>query len=324
MYEIYSRWRDIAREVLEQKVINPKSLSHYSDIVIIGMGGSGIVGDYLQVLSWKSPRRISIIKDFSLPQWINKSTFVIAISYSGNTIETLKAFFQAINRGCEVAVVTSGGKLLELAMKYKVMYITVTKGLVPRAAFPALLYGTLKILWSGGINDIIDREEAERALIALDNVVAMNKAQQLAEFIEDYLPVIIADTRYSPLALRFKNEINENAKMPVKIEILPEWAHNDIVGWELDSERFRFIVINPNDNSPYQRLMEFAENYFLSLGSKVFRLNLAGSTTLEKLMYGTIVAGFTSLLLAEKRGVNPLITKSIAMYKEFVKEIFKN
>ena len=324
MYEIYSKWKDIAREVLEQKVINPKSLSHYSDIVIIGMGGSGIVGDYLQVLSWKSPRRISVIKNFSLPRWINKSTFVIAISYSGNTIETLKAFLQAVNRGCEVAVVASGGKLLELAMKYKVMYITVTKGLVPRVAFPALLYGTLKILWSGGINDIIDREEAERALMTLDNVVAMNKAQQLAEFIEEYLPVIIADIKYSPLALRFKNEINENAKMPVKIEILPEWAHNDIVGWELGSEKFSFIIINPNDNSPYQRLIEFAENYFLSLGSKVFRLDLVGSTIFEKLMYGTIVAGFTSLLLAEKRGVNPLITKSITMYKEFVKEIFKN
>ncbi|RLG86161.1 MAG: bifunctional phosphoglucose/phosphomannose isomerase [Thermoprotei archaeon] len=324
MYEMYNKWGDIVKETLKQEVINARSLSHYRDIAIVGMGGSGIIGDYLQVLAYGSPRRIFVIKDISLPQWINKSVLVIAISYSGNTIETLSAFYQAIDRGCEVAVVASGGKLLEMATKYGVMHITISKGLVPRAAFPALLYGALKILWSGGITDIITEEDAKKALTVLNSAPAMNRSQQIAEFIEDYVPVIIADTRYAPLALRFKNEINENAKMPVKVEVLPEWAHNDIVGWELGSEKFRFLLINPNDNSLYQKFIEFAESYFKSLGFSVYKLGLEGSTLFEKLMHGTIIAGFTSLLLAERRGVNPLITESITMYKEFIKKIFKN
>jgi len=320
MFEHYLNWFNLAVEALKYNVVNAKSYEGIEKVIVVGMGGSGIVGDMLAVIAQDySSTPVYVYKDFYIPRnAITKNTFVLAVSYSGNTLETITSVLQAIKANTPIGVVASDGELIEIAKKFELPYIVVKQGLAPRSAFPLLLLASIKLLQDCSILPL-PMNVIESAVEKLrDTSKADAEASKLTEFLLNVkLPTIVSTTRFSPLAIRIKNELNENAKMPAKVEIVPELFHNDIVGWERFGHGERAIVID-SDIDYENLLLDFYADYLKSAGFEVFHLRLEG-TIIERFLVGSLIAGLASVKIATKLGFDPLQTKSIVAYKNFLK-----
>jgi len=299
----------------------------YDKVVVLGMGGSGIVGDILSSLSITSGGPlVYTLKSHHAPGFIDSRTLVLAVSYSGNTLETRIAMEKALERIRSVVVVSSGGYLREYALKHGLLHVPLPTGLAPRASLPSMLFKILGLLDSTGLT-IVGRRDAEASVAFLGDYMrrAEEEAYRLAEWVHGSqgLLVIASHTPLEALALRGKNEFNENSKIPVKVEVAPEWMHNDIVGYEHPVETGLKVVevVDPGDNVGV-RLVDFMHNIYVDAGAGTYRLTLEGERLLDKILYGSLVFGLASCRLARLRGLDPLETRSINRYKESVYSIF--
>ena len=324
MKEVYLNWHKQLREEIEIiSKVKWKKLGRTPRIVVIsGMGGSGIVGDYVQVLAnRRSDIPVFVTKDFKLPVWISDEDLVITISYSGNTRETIMCYKEALKAKAQVVVISSNGVLEKYAKEDNIPFIPVVKGLVPRASLPSMLTACLYTLEKFGI-PLTDRGELEEAIDILRDGICEEEISEVAGKIVNKLPVIVALTDYAPLAWRFKNELNENSKIPVKVEVLPEWAHNDIVGWEkpYNVENYVALLLEPkiHANELELKILDFAKKYFREIGIETIEIPLYGKSLLTQLLYGSLYAGLLSVILARERNLDPLTTISITKYKEYI------
>ncbi len=296
-------------------------------VVITGMGGSGCVGDYVYALARMKDNSVPVIvsKDYKLPGFVSEKDLVFVISYSGNTLETISAYKQALARNTNIVIITSDGYLAKEAESRGIPLVKVIEGIAPRTALPEMLYGVLGVIDASGIS-IVSKEEAANALefIKENMKYAMEEAYRIAVEINEKKKdlVIATHTPFEVLAIRGKNEFNENAKIPVKTDVSPEWAHNDIVGWEEPYRRdwFALLVVDPEDKAG-MKLIEFMKIIYSEAGIETYTVELKGRTLLEKLLYGSLLLGLASVKLARLRGLDPLETRNIKRYKSIVKEI---
>ncbi len=312
----YLSWYEMALRAVNYSVLGLPRTKDINKVVLAGMGGSGIVCDVIYVVLYeRSEIPVTVVKDFKTPRWVDSKTLVCGISYSGNTLETLNVVLRSLDLGAEVCVVSSGGRLVEIAKSRGIPHVIVESGLQPRAAFPQLLIAVIKALTTYGINLVEDLDELVGVLGFKDLTIGISK--ELTNFLKDSIPVIISNFKFYPLALRFKDELNENSKMMAKVEVIPEWAHNDIVGWEklVNEELIRALVIWDDDP-----LIEFAVDYLRELGVKIYVLKTLGNSLLSKILHGSHIAGLTSTYLAEVRGVRADETRSIDKYKKFLRD----
>lgn len=303
----------------------------FDEVVIAGMGGSGIVGDYLQVLSAAGGNvPVYVVKSHTVPGFIDEDTLFIAVSYSGDTVETVLALKYALKKHATVVAVSSGGVLREEALKRDLLHIPLPRGLLPRVSLPAMLYSVLGLLDASGYS-VVSRNDASASVEFLEEYV--NVCVEISENMANWLfadvvlgsrlPVIASHSPLEPLATRGKNEFNENSKLVVKVDVAPEWMHNDIVGYEKPIYRkFGVLEIVDPENTVGVRLVNFMERIYSENDAVYFKLELRGRNMLEKLMYGSLVLGLASVKLAEKRGLNPAETGSIVLYKKSVSNIF--
>ncbi len=324
MEELYLQWPDRTRLQINSwdKVrveVKPRS------IVFCGMGGSGVIGDYVYMLSYtvKDYPPVIVVKDYLLPEFINSNDLVFIVSYSGNTLETLSCFYKALAKTRNIVVIASNGRLIEEAEDKGIPYKTIPLNLMPRTALPDMLYAVLGVLDSSGLS-LVSLEDAVKALefLASNTKQAVEEAKIIAEHLYDRIPVVVTTSRFYGLGFRAKNEFNENSKVPVKVEILPEWGHNDIVGWEYNGRYpWSILTIHGVNDSVSELLMEFTENYYKQIGLPVKPLILSGNNMLEKLLYGSLVVGLASVYLARMYKRNPAETKSIVQYKNMLHKI---
>jgi len=293
-------------------------------ILFCGMGGSGIVGDMVAALAYGRLRRpVIVVKDRTPPSWVNDDTLVVAVSYSGNTGETLECVEKAYRHTGRILLVSSGGRMQELAFEKNLPLIKITPNLLPRAALAELLYAVVGYLRSIGL-ELASSCEVEESIDILRKGIGEDAAKSIAELLYNKLPVVASTFTLQALAVRWKNELNENAKIPAKVELIPEWGHNDVVGWEEPvNAPYAFILIDDPGSPEYKPLLDFAAEWYERLGP-VARVELKGEGMLAKLMYGSLLAGLASLELASMRGVDPAVTRGIALYKEAYKSSSPN
>lgn len=303
----------------------------FSKVVVVGMGGSGIIGDYLQLISHeRGGLLINVVKSHILPRSISEDTLVLFVSYSGNTIETILAFRAALRRNARIVAVSSGGLLEEEALRSNVLHVKVPGNLMPRVSLPSMLYRVLALLDNSGCN-IVTRNEAIENMVFLKSVLndASKESTKIADFInrgihENRLLILSTHSPLEPLALRGKNEYNENSKLIAKVDVAPEWMHNDIVGYEAPIPRiFNVLEIVDPDDEVGVKLIDFMRVIYSKQDTRFYRLVLRGGNILDKLLYGSLVLGLSSVELAEIRGINPSQTESIQLYKKESIRIFK-
>lgn len=299
----------------------------YRSIMVCGLGGSGVVGDYLAVLTLnRGFIPVLTYKHHLPPSFVSRNDLVVAVSYSGNTHETT-LFVKGVKDKCgSLVIVSSGGYLEKFAYENNLPHIRVPEGYVPRTALPYMLYAILGLFDSSGYT-IISKNEARDTYLFLSKTISEAKrvAESVSKFLyeNDGLTILATHSPYEPLATRGKNEFNENSKIPVKTEVAPEWMHNDIVGWERDiGVKFKVLALKDPFDPLGSSLVDYMLRIYSKRGYPTFVLELKGSTLLDKLIYGSLVLGYASVMLAEKTGVDPLKTESIREYKEFAKTIF--
>jgi glucose/mannose-6-phosphate isomerase len=293
-----------------------KKINHSGRIIVSGMGGSGISGAIASAL-FDSPQAPSIDpktedhpviawKNYNLPNWTNRKDCVICISYSGNTAETLSAAKQAIKLGCKLEVITTGGKLEKLASENNCSITKVEKGHQPRAALPLLL---TPLLYKLGIPNLDAQIEEVRKL-----PIREERAQEIAETLKGKIPCIYANGVMTPVAYRWRCQIEENAKQLAFHHEIPEMNHNEIVGWENPPEDFAVVLIRDNQeaeivgkrfNATKKVAWESRIEYDLAWNIEVVEVLAEGESLLARMMSGVLLGDLVSLKLAEMNGVDP-------------------
>jgi glucose/mannose-6-phosphate isomerase len=213
-------------------------LSLPASVCLSGIGGSAIAADVLyDYLVTRSPVPVLVNRDVNLPNWLDGTGLSIITSYSGNTQEALEIFEQSIIQGCPTYCITSGGKLLKRADENGIPCLVIPSGLQPRAALGHLLGGAAAVLQSVDIaepaNDLLNAAINSRAAVARlapSSPIERNVAKKYAQVLKDSLPVIYAPRNVRSLAVRWQNQINENAKMLAFSGEVPEMNHNQMVG----------------------------------------------------------------------------------------------
>lgn len=299
-------------------------------IIVAGMGGSAIGGELLK--DWKRDKidvPIEICREYSLPAYANKKTLVFVISYSGETEEALSMFLDSTKRNCMTFCISSGGKLLRFAEKLSLPYLRVPSGFPPRAALPYLFLPMPIILEKLHLISNVSSEISE-AIKVLEQVedenspktpLDDNSSKILASKIDGTVPVVYGFGIYRAVAQRYKQQLNENSKIPAKWESFPELNHNEIVGWEGAKELpncFSTIFIREMDEPEEirQRIQVTKELMSQEATKKIFEVWSSGQSRLAKMLYTIYIGDFTSVYLAILRGVDPTPVKTISLLKE--------
>jgi glucose/mannose-6-phosphate isomerase len=292
--------------------------------VIIGMGGSAIGADLLRSLTdTETDLLLRPVRESTLPRWVGPATLAVAVSYSGETWETLAAFDEAGRRGAPRLAVSSGGRLQERAQLEGVPHLSVPTGLAPRAALGYILGGLLGLFdpaFPASNRDRLDR--ACKVLVA--NVDALDSPTgppaRLAARIGHRLPWICCARDLAPVARRWATQIEENAKRLAHWDVLPESVHNAVVGWDALPRRdaSRYVVIRLEGAGDEPAVIERSE-YLASLLARkavpVMTVRFEAMDRLERTLCGVQWGDYLSLALARLEGVDPLPVEAIQRMK---------
>lgn len=303
------------------------------NVVVAGMGGSAIGGDLLK--DWaknKAVVPIEVYREYTLPDYADKKTLVVVISYSGDTEESLSAFHDALERECMVYCISSGGALLKYAQKHNVSYLQVPGGMPPRAALPYLFVPLLVLMDKIGVvsGSVMELDEAVKVLakVCKDNgpeiAVLDNPSKDLAQHIDETVPIIYGFGVYRSVAQRFKTQFNENSKSPAKWEYFSELDHNEIVGWENRGECVRYfsiIFIRDIDESvEIESRIEITKQIMEKAGLMIFEVEAQGISLLARMLSTVVLGDFVSVYLAILRGVDPTPVRTIDLLKDTLKD----
>ena len=298
-----------AVEIGEKAVLKAKFDHTITNVVVCGLGGSGIGGDVLsELLRGEISVPIAVVKGYTLPAFANKSTLLILSSYSGNTEETLACAREAIKRGIPATCISSGGKLAEIALKHNFDLIEIPSGFPPRTC---LGYSLTQLFFVLKHHGLIDKEfKANLIRSASFLQLEQQKIQEDAEFLAAQImhkPVIVyAEDKYQSVALRLKQQINENAKGHCWLNVLPELNHNELVGWAKADANLAILVIRTDDEHPRNALrINFTEGVLSKISQPFFEIHAKGHDTYEKHFYLIHFGDWLSYHLALMQGCDP-------------------
>jgi glucose/mannose-6-phosphate isomerase len=296
----------------------PKDFKKINKIVIIGMGGSAIGGDLLRTLvSLQSKVEVTVQRDYDLPKSVDKNTLVIASSYSGNTEETLSAFNQALETPCKKFVITTGGKISEMAAQNGVPLFSFGYSSEPRAALGYSFFSLLAFLHNLDIipAEIINIEKTLETLkkisakLSKDIPTKKNAAKQLAAKLYDHLVIIYGAGILSNVAYRWKTQINENSKAWAFSETLPELNHNAVVGYkfptELAGKTFVIMLRTPDLHPRTLKRYDITADILSKAHIPHEIVDASGNTPLCRMMSSILLGDYVSYYLAMLYDINP-------------------
>lgn len=306
-----------------------------NNIVIAGMGGSAIGGDLLRgYLSTLPVPPIYIHRDYDLPGFVGRDSLVVALSYSGNTEETLSAFDRAVEIGAQIICIGSGGKLPENAGKHSMPCIRIPGGLMPRAALGYLFVPLLIVISRLGFcriekDDLIKLSDFMRSNVhgySPETPMEKNPAKQLAEGIRNRLPIIYAADRFfGPVARRFKAQLCENAKTLAFCNTFPEFNHNELVGFENPPISAGDIIVvvfsDIDDNRRVKSRMKIVTDFLNYRGVEVLKIESDGSNLLERMFSVIQLGDFASFYLAVLNDCDPSVIEPIEYLKQELAKI---
>jgi len=317
-----------------ESIVNNSQLSSIfkiDNIIINGMGASGITGDIVQNLFRdKLDIPIFVSRSYDLPKWANKNTLLFSQSYSGNTEETLSTFKHACQKKCKIIGISSGGKLEEYCEKREIPYIKIPSGFQPRAATAYTLFSSLWALKKIGVIKNYVESEIDHAIAITKELRIQNKktvnlkdniSKQYAKQLFNTIPQIYAFDFYTPIAKRWCQQFNENSKIICRHDEIPECNHNDIVGWSMNpeiSKKFTCIIFrDKSEESIYMsKRLDFMKEFYETASSKVLEIHAKGKKRLAKMMYMMYLGDFTSCYLAIIRKIDPTPVDAITELKK--------
>jgi len=288
-------------------------------VIVTGMGGSAIGGNILRDwLEDRVPISIQVNREYHLPAYADPSTLVVAVSYSGNTEETLSAYVEAVERGCMTLSLSSGGLLEDFSRRLGLPHIRLPSGYPPRSALPYLFLPLVVGLQKLGIAASFEKEidEAIRVVKGLRDEIRRttrtdsNPAKQLATSLKGSLPMVCGYGPFKAIALRIKTQFNENSKTPAKTESFSELNHNETVGWSGSTDLtrlFSIILIRSDDEPPeIKARIEVTRKLIFDKGAhRVLEIYTRGDGRLAKMLSAMYVGDSASVYLGILNGLDP-------------------
>ena len=308
------------KEALEiAALFDTKPNRPFANVVICGLGGSGIGGTILsQLIKDECSCPIVSSKDYSIPGFVDENTLLIACSYSGNTEETLEALSSAVAKNAQIACITSGGKLLEMAKSNNWPHIQIPGGYPPRSAFGFSLVQLFRLSEAFGLFDGAWRGQMESAMnyIQSNQEAIKSEGEKLAEGLYGKMPIIYASSWLDGVATRWRQQINENAKMLCWHHYYPEQNHNELVGWRNEDDRLAVVFLkSKNDHYRVAKRMELSDEVYQKYTPSMYEFTAVGSSKLEQAIHLIHLGDWMSVALADLRGVDSTEVNVIDWFK---------
>jgi glucose/mannose-6-phosphate isomerase len=303
-----------------------KGGSSFRSLVLMGMGGSASAADV--VLDWLRPALpmpAFVHREPGLPAFVNSRTLFVALSYSGETAETLTGFREAERRGSTLVGIGHGGSLASLCLRAKAPFIQIEESLAPRVALGQLIAASATALERADLVHSTRREmsEAGRDLVRLrgrcsvETSLADNSAKSLAQKLLGRLPVLYSLQRMSSVARRFKNQLAENSKVLAKYDLLPEAGHNEVEAWHERDNRQPVIIRDPKETAFERSIVRaFSATISSASRSRPLIVRVAGKGRLSRLLSPIFLLDYVSVYLALLRRIDPTPTILINEYKK--------
>lgn len=292
------------------------SADEVDNVLVLGMGGSGIAGDVLAAVGGPFvPVPIVVAKGYAPPSFVGPGTLCFAVSFSGNTEETLEAAQAAAAAGARMVVVTAGGQLAELAPSWQAPHVPLPGDIpMPRAGLGALAVPLVLLLEkiglfpgaTGWVEAAVAQLERRRAALSTDDTAAA-----IARRIGPTFPLVFgAGPLGAVAAARWKAQVNENAKAPAFAAAYPELCHNEIVGWgqhgDVTRQLFTLVELRHDEEHPQElRRFELVRDLMAEVVHDVVEVRAEGEGPLAQLLDLTLMGDFVSLHMATQTGIDP-------------------
>ncbi len=320
----------LAEAAVVAEKIDPPSPEGIDNIFILGMGGSGIVGNIVEALmAERCGLPIVVVKDYRSPGCLGKRSLVFSVSYSGNTEETIEATQHAVEGSSKVVVISSGGFLREFAEEHGLTYVPVPAGMQPRAALASMVVPVFSImekmgLWGGFEHELsatVSQLKARRPSLVPESPLEENPAKRLALDISRKIPLIYGAGIAAVAAQRFKCQINENAKAPAFWNSYPELDHNELAGWGQHGDITRQVIQlvelrNDFEHPQVRKRFELTREIMRECIAGVTEVCARGDHPLGQLFDLIYVCDYASLYLAVGEGIDPGPVASIEDLKK--------
>lgn len=286
------------------------------NLVLAGMGGSALAAEFLRAwLGDRLPVPFTIVRDYNLPAFVGPKTLVVISSYSGNTEETLAALERAKMRGAQIVVMSSGGRLAGEARAENYPLLELPSGLQPRLA---VLYGVKAL---ATMLDGIGLErglagELEEAGEWLEHKIkswlpeaqtGRNPAKALAKDLAGYPAVIYGGPTLWMAALKWKIDLNENAKNVAFYYAWPEFDHNEFTGWfNPRPQHFKVVeLLSSLDEPEIKQRFKISDKLLEGTMPEPIQIEALGGTKLKQMLWAILLGDFVSVYLALLNGVDP-------------------
>jgi len=271
---------------------------------------------------------VRVVRSYEAPGFVSGNTLFIAVSYSGNTEETLSAFENARKKGGRVLCIGSGGTLIDMARSESLPFLTVPSGMPPRCAIGLLATSILLCIGSAfrvsGLSDeleeVSDVLKGMKAELEPSRPVKKNPAKEIAGKLLHKLPIVYSSCGLTdPVARRWSTQVNENAKSLCHHNSLPELDHNEIVGWGIPrdvSYNSYVLFLDPGNLSErLKKRLKVTEDIISQVG-EVENLTARGSGNLARLFSLVYLGDYVSFYLAMLNGVDPTPIERIDFLKK--------
>lgn len=298
------------------------------NILITGMGGSGIGANLIESVTFgRIPIPITVCKGYNIPQFVSPHTLFIACSYSGNTEETLASVEKAMLKRAHIICITSGGKMLELAKEYNFLYIHLPDGFSsPRALIGYMVVSLLYSLYHNNLIGAAFIKETENSIEYLDRgeKAIQAEAELIAKKLKGKFPIIYCDGRLHAMALRFQQQLNENAKQLAHVNTFPEMNHNEIAGWRFPENILHqaqvIYLYSDHDHQRVEKRLEICREIFEKKAGSIINIVAEGASLLEQYYYLIHLTDWISYFLAKENQIDPDPVEAIDFLKnELVK-----
>ena len=298
-----------ALEIGRSTTLNPYQ-KEIRNVLICGLGGSGIGGAIVTDLVGPEVRvPICATKDYSIPNFVDEHTLVIASSYSGNTEETLFALEKCQSKGAEIACVSSGGKLAEIAQEKGYNFIQIPSGHPPRAMFGYSFTQLFFLFKHYGLIDHSFEQDFEKSIKLLNNRKEdiQKEAQTLADKMYQQTAVIYTAHGFEGVGVRFRQQINENSKMLCWHHVIPEMNHNELLGWRTNTDNLAVVYFrNKCDYSRNQVRIDINKEVIAKYTSNITEVWSEGDSALQNTLYHIHLGDWVSWYLSIKNNVDAI------------------
>ncbi|HVI69145.1 MAG TPA: bifunctional phosphoglucose/phosphomannose isomerase [Magnetospirillaceae bacterium] len=299
------------------------------NVVFTGMGGSSLVAELAR--TWPQLRVPYVVnKDYGLPRFAGKNTLVIAASYSGNTEETRESLQHARTAGAQIVVITHGGVMLDDAKQHGDMLAQIPECPQPRAGVFYMYRALVEIFVAAKLVPQTVIAEMEKLVAPLQAATEQwvasapekeNFAKQLAQHMAGKTPIMYAGPQMFPAAYKWKIDVNENAKNTAWATPLPEFNHNEFIGWSSHPVQKPFAVIDllsRYEHPRIQKRFEVGDRLLSGMRPAAVNVEAKGASVLEHILYTVLLGDMATTYLGLLNNVNPT---PVALVEKFKKEL---